>query len=161
MVTFSHSDSDIHQLNFGEIDTCALPNSVSSLEEPISQGYQYFGAAIRMKFKNSKRYRRGWGSMQPGFSFAKQSDIFHTDKNLNQTWPMVNLHNDVIKWKHFPRYWPFVRGIHFVTGDLHSQRPVTRSFDVFFDLCLNKGLKEQSLGRWFETPSRSLWRHCN
>ena len=20
-------------------------------------------------------------------------------------------HNDVIKWKHFPRYWPFVRGI--------------------------------------------------
>ena len=24
-------------------------------------------------------------------------------------WP---LHDDVIKWKHFPRYWPFVRGIH-------------------------------------------------
>ena len=22
------------------------------------------------------------------------------------------LHHDVIKWKHFPRYWPFVRGIH-------------------------------------------------
>ena len=21
-------------------------------------------------------------------------------------------HEDVIKWKHFPRYWPFVRGIH-------------------------------------------------
>ena len=20
--------------------------------------------------------------------------------------------DDVIKWKHFPRYWPFVRGIH-------------------------------------------------
>ena len=25
------------------------------------------------------------------------------------TW---NQHDDVIKWKHFPRYWPFVRGIH-------------------------------------------------
>ena len=24
----------------------------------------------------------------------------------------VALHDDVIKWKHFPRYWPFVRGIH-------------------------------------------------
>ena len=24
----------------------------------------------------------------------------------------VRLHGDVIKWKHFPRYWPFVRGIH-------------------------------------------------
>ena len=22
------------------------------------------------------------------------------------------VHDDVIKWKHFPRYWPFVRGIH-------------------------------------------------
>ena len=23
-----------------------------------------------------------------------------------------SIHDDVIKWKHFPRYWPFVRGIH-------------------------------------------------
>ena len=23
-----------------------------------------------------------------------------------------NYHDDVIKWKHFPRYWPFVRGTH-------------------------------------------------
>ena len=22
------------------------------------------------------------------------------------------IHDDVIEWKHFPRYWPFVRGIH-------------------------------------------------
>ena len=22
------------------------------------------------------------------------------------------IHDDVIKWKHFPRYWSFVRGIH-------------------------------------------------
>ena len=26
-------------------------------------------------------------------------------------WSVMS-HNDVIKWKHFPRYWPFVRGIH-------------------------------------------------
>ena len=39
-------------------------------------------------------------------------------------------HEDVIKWKHFPRYWPFVRGIHRVTGEFPTQRPVTRSFDV-------------------------------
>ena len=24
----------------------------------------------------------------------------------------TSLHDDVIKWKHFPRYWPFVWGIH-------------------------------------------------
>ena len=27
-------------------------------------------------------------------------------------WPRKSLHDDVIKWKHFPRNWPFVRGIH-------------------------------------------------
>ena len=25
---------------------------------------------------------------------------------------IVSAHGDVIKWKHFPRYWPFVQGIH-------------------------------------------------
>ena len=47
------------------------------------------------------------------------------------------------------------------TGEFPTQRPVTRSFDVFFDLCLNKWLSKQSLGWWFETPSRPLWCHCN
>ena len=41
------------------------------------------------------------------------------------------------------------------------QRPVTQSFDVSFDLRLNKRLSKQSRRRWFETPYRSLWRHCN
>ena len=48
-----------------------------------------------------------------------------------------------------------------VTGDFPAQRSVTRSFDVFFDLCQNKRLSKQSWGWWFETPSCSLWRHCN
>ena len=47
------------------------------------------------------------------------------------------------------------------TGEFPSQRPVTRSFDVFFDLRLNKRLTKKSWGWWFETSSRSLWRHCN
>ena len=42
-----------------------------------------------------------------------------------------------------------------------TQRPVTRSFDVFFDLRLNKRLRKQSWGWWFETLSRPLWRQCN
>ena len=46
-------------------------------------------------------------------------------------------------------------------GEFPSQRPVTLSFDVFFDLCLNKRLSKHSWRRWFETPFRSLWRHCN
>ena len=38
-----------------------------------------------------------------------------------------------------------------VTGEFPSQRPVTRSFDVFFDLCLNKQLSKQ--------PGRDLRRN--
>ena len=46
-------------------------------------------------------------------------------------------------------------------GEFPTQRPVTRSFDVFFDLRLNKRLSKQPWGWWFETPSWSLWRQCN
>ena len=42
-----------------------------------------------------------------------------------------------------------------------AQRPVTRSFDVFFELLLNKRFSTQSWGWWFETLSRPLWCHCN
>ena len=48
-----------------------------------------------------------------------------------------------------------------VPGEFPALRPVTRSFDVFFDLRLNKQLSEQSWDWWFETLSRPLWRHCN
>ena len=46
-------------------------------------------------------------------------------------------------------------------GDFPAQRPVTRSFDVFFYLRPNKRLSKQPWGWWFETPSWSLWRHGN
>ena len=48
-----------------------------------------------------------------------------------------------------------------VTGEFPTQRPVMRSFDVFFDLSLNNRWNKQSWGWWFETSSRPLWRHCN
>ena len=49
------------------------------------------------------------------------------------------------------------------TGDrwIPLTRPVTRSFDIFFDLHLKKLLSKQSWGWWLETPSRLLWRHCS
>ena len=48
-----------------------------------------------------------------------------------------------------------------VNGGFPSQRPMPRSFNVFFDLRLKKWLNRQSRCRWFEKPSRSLWYHCN
>ena len=48
-----------------------------------------------------------------------------------------------------------------ITGEFPTQRPVTRIFDVFFDLRLNKRFSKQSWCWWFETPSRPSWRHSN
>ena len=48
-----------------------------------------------------------------------------------------------------------------VTGEFPWQRPVTRNFDVFFYMCLNKRLSKQSWGWWLETSSHSIWRHRN
>ena len=48
-----------------------------------------------------------------------------------------------------------------VHGEFPAQRPVTRSFDVFFDVRPNKQLSKQSWGWWSETLSPSLWRHRN
>ena len=70
------------------------------------------------------------------------------------------LQDDVIKWKHFPRYcWPFVRRIHL--SPMNSPHKGQWRFDVFFDLRLNIRLSKQSWGWWFETPSRPLWCYCN
>ena len=47
------------------------------------------------------------------------------------------------------------------TREFPAQRPVTQSFDVFFDLRLNKRLSKLPWGWWSEMLSRPLWRHCN
>ena len=70
-------------------------------------------------------------------------------------------HDDVIKWKHFPHYWSFVWRIHWPLVNFPSQRPVTWSFDLFFDLYLNKHVSKQSRCWWIGTVSRSLWRQSN
>ena len=48
-----------------------------------------------------------------------------------------------------------------IPDEFPAQRPVTRSFDVFFDLRPNRWLSKQWWGWWFETSSRHIWRHCN
>ena len=68
-------------------------------------------------------------------------------------------------WRHkmetFSALLAFCAGNSQVNGKFPAQRPVTRSFAVFFDLRLNQQLNKQWRRWWFETPSRSLWRHCN
>ena len=64
------------------------------------------------------------------------------------------VHDDVIKWKHFPRYWPFVRGIHRWPSDFSYKGQWCGAL-IFSLICA--GTKRW----WFETSSRSLWSHCN
>ena len=48
-----------------------------------------------------------------------------------------------------------------VTGEFPAQSPMTRTFNVFFVLRMDKWMSKQSWAWWFETPSCSLWRHWN
>ena len=48
-----------------------------------------------------------------------------------------------------------------VCGEFPAQRPLTRSFDAFFDLRMNERLSKHSWGWWLETTSRPLWRQSN
>ena len=51
-----------------------------------------------------------WGrTKKPPFS--RSLDLSRTFFSICVTWLTFH-HVDVIKWKHFPRKWPFVRGIH-------------------------------------------------
>ena len=84
----------------------------------------------------------------------RRGNIRHTPVEVAQS-----CHDDVIKWKHFPRYWPFLRGIH--RSPVNSPHKGQRSFDIFFDLHPNKRLSKQWWGWWFETQSCSRWRHRN
>ena len=68
-------------------------------------------------------------------------------------------------WRHpmetFSVLLAFCAGSSPVTEEFPAQWPLTQSFGTFFDLYLNQRLSEQWGRRWFETPLRSLWRHCN
>ena len=96
----------------------------------------------------SKRGERQtfWDILNAGYEYQlpvmRQMALFIWMTNISRKrfGPQVEntKQNDVIKWKHFPRYWPSVRGIQKgnaqITGGVPSQRPVTQSF-VFSLIC--------------------------
>ena len=105
------------------------------------------------------------------FSSSKQSEPVLV-KYLSRTWSFRRDYRYwpvscpvITWWRHqmetFSALLALCVGNSPVNGEFPSQRQVTRSFDVFFDLCLNKRFSKRSWGWWFETQSDSLWRHCN
>ena len=90
----------------------------------------------------------------------QELNLQHRD-NITNLYHITIGHDDVIKWKHFPRNWPFVRGIH--RSSVNSPHKGRWRGTLMFSLIYawNKRLGKQSTRLLFETPSRPLWRHCN
>ena len=68
-------------------------------------------------------------------------------------------HDDVIKWKRFPRNWPFVMGIN--RSPMDSSHKGQRRGALLFSLICAWTNGWQSRRRWFETSSCSFWCHCS
>ena len=88
--------------------------------------------------------------------------VYYTVLDYNGYFSITGMvcQDDVIKWEHLPHHWPFVKGTHRLPVDSPHKGQWRRTLILFFYLRLNKCLSKQSIRRWFETPSHSLWRHC-
>ena len=110
----------------------------------------------KRSFESRSFYGNGWFSIHVLTTAAVRNQYLEQDW-WGRVWlTPIRLHDDVIKWKHFPCYLPFVR----VTTDHPLTKAVTRT--LMFSL----------MGAWtngwannrnamFDTPSCSLWLHCN
>ena len=108
---------------------------------------------------NERRFPWQWASSLQLWRFLSSCRSFEMSWRSYGITVMEIVHDDVIKWKHFPCHWP-------LCGKFTGDRWISRTngqlrFDVFFDLRLNKRLNKQPWGWWFETPAWSLWRHRN
>ena len=63
------------------------------------------------------------------------------------------VHDDVINWKRFPRYWPFVWEIHRSPVNSPHKGPVTHTLMLVRITCYTNSRND----RWFETT----WRSCD
>ena len=90
---------------------------------------------------------------------------YHLCSNLGGWLNIKMSSNSIAWWRHqmetFSALLVLCAGNSPVPGEFPTQRPVTRSFDVFFDLRPNKRLSKQSWCWWLETLSCPIWRHCN
>ena len=138
-----------------------------------------FGArkAGRLSMTSQKKYINGcFWTLVPQVVMT----VLCVATKLESSWCQISRHSDYMLccrnvdsarildlpwWRHqmetFSALLALCAGNSPLTGEFPSQRQVTRSFDVFFDLRLKKRLSKQSLGWWSQTPSHPLWRHSN
>ena len=94
---------------------------------------------------------------EPSSSKHSSTYMYIYLSHCNTNAHIISFMHDIPWWRQqmetFSALLDICAGNWLVTGEFLAQRPVTRSFVVFFDLRLNKRLSKQSRGWWFETPS--------
>ena len=93
-------------------DTCPIPCEEMTYEYDVSSLTCSLGVRYPLQFKQHIRNRKDHAH---GFMKWKY-------------------HDDVIKWKHFPRFWPFVRGIHQSPVDSPNKGQWQKAF-IFSLIC--------------------------
>ena len=142
----------MRQLNYMNNDHIQLHNQdISKFISTLSYGY-----------KTMVKFLQYWRTIN---DFWNDQLPFYQIHSVN-TWTRAECltafryHDDVIKWKHFPRDWPFVRGIHrWPVNSPHKGQ--WRGALMFSFICLNRRLSKQWWSWWFEMPLRPLWLHRN
>ena len=142
----------------GKLHPCSLPTDILWRSQQCGRHQQYPSRSFNASdvLSTWSHFARGfiWLWLPMAFPFHLNLYRIHRKDNLTGAW-----------WRHqmgpFSALLILYEGYTPVTGEIPSQRPVTRSFDVYFDLRPNKRVSKHSSRRWFETPSRSLWRRCN
>ena len=142
-----------------------------------------FSATVPTSFRQQRQHKLQLPMRQIKFHmwrYSKPIQMTNDNDPSNVYQVKINIHGNAMEWEAFPQYFAEKSlfrqphrcmmtssngNIFHVTGPLcgefPAQRPVTRSFGIFFDQRLNKRLSKQSRRWWFGTPSFSLWRHCN
>ena len=148
--------------------------------DPKEQNSSTFesNSSISIAKKCVSKYRlQNGGQFASAFMCSGQVCVYlddHFNKLALWVWWSIELPSDSVCsksgtpftwWRHqmetFSALLAICTGNSPVPGEFLAQRPVTRSFDVFLDLRLNKRLSKQWWGWWFETLSCPLWRHRN
>ena len=123
-------------------------------QRPVKRSYDvYFD--LRLNKRLSKQ-PRGWWLETQSRPLWRQYNVqpcrVHPTKYALASPIVLLCQDDVMSWKRFLQYWPFVRGIYLLPIDSPHNGPVLRIFDVSFVVSMERLLKQESSCRWFERP---------
>ena len=144
--------------------TTAISNEIATLVEEKNTIFIYHEKSLWWRRRTP--YLSVMKSPVPVPPIAQTHVKFQSCASITSTYKKSNarrdqttriyMYDDVIKWKHFPRYWPFVRAIHRFRWIPHTKAS-DAELDVFFDLSLNKRLTKQPCIYMYVYSRSRIW----